>query len=157
MSFNPDLPKWIHASLMKHFKTVADGIGVEYYAEGLDDPTSDVYQNTNLSLRIDGPWSREGSSLTDYWVEVQAFLTVIGDLENHYTVLDYAGTVAQSLRGVIPVYQIPESPLTQVGCLDIDRETVESVRIVNFSRVSESSKVKQISVIARLVYESSDV
>lgn len=156
MAYNPDVPKWIYASLVKHFSTVASNLGLEYYPEGLDDPTSEVYQNSNLSLRVDGPMSMEGSSLTDHRVEVQAFLTIIGD-QNFYTVFDYAGTVAQELRGVIPVYTIPEAPAVQVGCLDIDRSTEESVRLVNFNRVSTSSKVRQIAVVARLLYESSDI
>lgn len=156
MSYNENIPKWIYASLAKHFSSVATAVGLKYYPEGLEDPNSEVYQNSNLSLRVDGPWAVEGSSLTDHRVEVQAFLTIIGD-QNFYTVFDHAGTVAQSLRGVIPVYTIPENPALQVGCLDIDRSTEESVRIVNFNRVSTSSNVRQIAVVARLLYESSDV
>lgn len=152
MSYNAKMPKWIFASLCKHFNDVATGLGIPFYAEGLDDETSNVYQNTNLSLRVDGPVTHEGSSLDYYRVEVQGFLTGIGEVPG-YTLHDYAGTVAESLRGVVPVYQIPEAPLVQVGCLDIDKKAVESVRIVNFSRVSTSSNVRQIAVVARLVLD----
>lgn len=149
----------IYGSLAKHFNNLASStLQIPFYAEGLDDEDSEVYQNTNLSLRVDGPLTLEGSSLTDHRFEVQAFLTLIGkDVSNIYLGPNYAGLVAKSLRGVIPVYDIPSNPSTQVGCLDIDRSSVESVRIVNFGRVSTSSKVRQIAVVARLLYESSDV
>lgn len=156
--YNANVPKWIYASLCKHFNTVAAGMSIPFYAEGLDDETSEVYQNTNISFRMDGPLSYEGSSLTDHNVDLQLFLTAVGELESGYDVWDYAGTLAEALRGVIPVYQIPESPATQIGCLDLDpRRAVESVRIVNFSRVSTSSNVRQMAAVARLLYESSNV
>ena len=152
MSYNQKLPKWIFASLAKHFASVAQGIGVKYYAEGLDDETSEVYQNTNLSMRVDGPATFEGSSLDYYRVDVQAMLTGVGEVAG-YTLHEYAGIVAESLRGVITIYQIPESPTTKVACLDLDSKTVDSVRVVNFSRVSTSSNVRQIAVIAKLMVE----
>ena len=155
-TFDPKTIAYIHGSLAKHFKTVADGLGIPFYSEGLDDPTSEVYQNTNLSLRVDGPMVMEGSSLTDYRVEVQAFLTFIGK-SGHYDNLDYAGTVAEALRSTIPVYDLPNATPTQVGCLDLDRSSVESVRLVNFSRVSTSSNVRQIALVSRLLYESGQV
>lgn len=152
MAFDTKKVSQITGSLSKFFKTVADGLGIEFYSEGLDDETSEVYQNTNLSLRIDGPWSIEGSSLVDYHVEVQAMLTGIGE-DDGYALTDYAGAVAEALQSTIPVFDIPANPSEEVGCLDIDPGTVDSVRIVNFGRTSTSSKVRQFGVIARLRHE----
>lgn len=152
--FNPKIPVWVYGSLCKYFDTVAAGLGIPFYAEGLDDIKSLVYQNTNISFRLDGPLVDEGSSLTDFRFEVQLFLTVIGRT-NQYEIHNIAGQLAEAVRSVIPVYQIPDDPLVQVGCLDHDLSAVENVRMVNFSRVSTSSNVRQIALVSKLMYESS--
>jgi len=154
MSMNPNIPKWTIASLAKHMRVLTTALSIPLYVEGVDSPTEENYQNTNLSLRVDGPAVIEGSNWTTYRVAVQGLVTFVGD-KTAYDLHDYAGQVAEVLRGVIPVYQIPESVATQVGCLDVDPRSVESVRLVNLGRVSTSSNVRQISVIAELILDIS--
>jgi len=161
MSMNPKIPANVIASLAKRFKTLTTIFTSEttptpfpLYVEGVDSATEEDYQNTNLSLRVDGPTVIEGSSWTTYRVSVQGLVTAVGD-RTAYDLHNYAGRVAEVLRGVIPVYDIPDNPLVQVGCLDIDPRSVESVRLVNLGRVSQSSNVRQISVIADLILDIS--
>lgn len=150
--FDHRVPKWIIASLAVAFKALADDLGIPLYVEGIDSPTEEDYQNTNLSLRFDGPAPIEGSNWTTYRVTVQGLVTAVGD-NSAYTLPDYAGRVAEVMRGVIPVYQYPEDPAAHIGCLDIDPRTVESVRLVNLGRVSASSNVRQISVVSSLILD----
>lgn len=150
--FEKKMPKWIIASLAKRFKVLTDSLGIPLYVETIDNPTEEDYQNTNLSLRVDGPTPVEGSNWTTYRVSVQGLVTAVGN-RNAGVLHDYAGEVAEVMRSVIPVYQIPESVATQVGCLDIDPRSVESVRLVNLGRVSSSSNVQQISVISDLILD----
>jgi len=154
MSMNPKMPKWVIGSLSKEFKVLTTALSIPLYVEGVDSPTEEDYQNTNLSLRVDGPTVIEGSNWTTYRVSVQGLVTFVGD-KTAYDLHDYAGQVAEVLRGVIPVYQVPESIVTQVGCLDVDPRSVESVRLVHLGRVSSSSNVRQISVIADLILDIS--
>lgn len=150
---NENMPKWIFASLCKFFNETAITLGLPFYAEGADDPTSEVYQSTNLSFRVDGPMVVESSSLSWYRVETQGLLTEIGRPTNRYSLHGQAGEVAKAMRGGIPVYQIPESPATLVGCLFPDPSTRDSVRVVNLGMLSASSKVRQISVIGKYFIE----
>jgi len=152
MSMNPGVPKWCIGSIAKRFKVLTTTLSIPLYVEGLDTPTEEDYQNTNLSVRVDGPTVVEGSNWTTYRVSVQGLVTFVGD-KDAYTLHDYAGSVAEVLRGVIPVYQIPDDVSIQVGCLDIDPRSVESVRLVNLGRVSQSSNVRQISVIGDLILD----
>lgn len=149
MAYEPLLAQRIFGSLAKHVNTLATSLGVKFYAEGVDDESSEVYQNTNLSLRVDGPRTIEGSSVSWNSVDVQVMVTCIGG--EPYLPWQLAGAVADSIRGVIPLYNIPSNdPLVQVGCLDIDPSLADSVRLVNLSRVSTSSNVRQIAVVTRL-------
>lgn len=151
MAYDPLLAQRIVGSLAKHFDTLATSLGIKYYPEGVEDPNSEVYQNTNISLRVDGPYTIEGSSVSWNTVDVQVLLTVIGQTEDTYLPWRLAGQIAESLRSVIPVYNIPSNdPLVQIGCLDIDNTQPDSVRLVNLSRVSTSSDVRQIALITRL-------
>jgi hypothetical protein len=150
---DPRIPVQVLASLAKRIKTFTSTIGsMVLYVEGVDTPTEEDFQRDNLSLRVDGPTVIESSSWTTYRVSVQVLVTAVGD-RTAYGIHQTAGKVAEVLREVIPVYDIPGNPLVQVGCLDIDPRTPESVRLVNLGRVSQSSNVKQISVIANLILD----
>jgi hypothetical protein len=151
---DPNMPKWIFASICKFFKEEADLLSLPYFAEGADDPSSEVYQQTNLSSRVDGPLITEYSGSTSYRVDIQGLLTEIGKRRNGYQLHDEAGVIAEAMRGGIPVYQIPEAPEQVVGCLLPDPRSMESVRIVNLGVLSTSSKIRQISVVGKFYIEN---
>lgn len=151
---NPFIPKWTIASIAVACKVLTDELEIPLYVESIDTASEEDYQNTNLSVRVDGPSVIEGSNWTTYRVNVQGLVTMVGD-HDAYLLHDYAGQVAELLRGVIPVYQFPEEPLIQIGCLDIDPRTLESVRLVHLGRVSASSNVRQIAVVAALILDIS--
>lgn len=151
---NPDMPKWIFASVCKFFSEEAQTLSLPFFAEGADDPKSEVYQKTNLSSRVDGPMVVEHSGSTTYRVDIQGLLTEIGRRRNAYQLHDEAGKIAEAMRGGIPVYKIPEDPTTSIGCLLPDPRTMESVRIVNLGDLSVSSKIRQISVVGKFYIEN---
>lgn len=150
---NANIPKWVFGSLCKFFDAEATNISLPFYAEGADDPSSQVYQRTNLSLRMDGPQVYEYSGSTVYRFEVQALLTEIGIRRGGYALHNDAGTMMEAMRSGIPIFQIPNSPLVQVGCLFPDTRTSESVRVVVLGDMSVSSKVRQISVLGKYYIE----
>lgn len=151
---NPNMPKWIFASVCKFFSEEANLINLPYFAEGADDLSSEVYQRPNLSSRVDGPMVMEHSGSTYYRVDVQGLLTEVGKRRDGYQLHDEAGTIAEAMRGGIPVYQIPEAPEQVVGCLLPDPRSMESVRIVNLGLLSTSSKIRQISVVGKFYIEN---
>lgn len=155
---NPNIPKWVFGSLCKFFSEEAANISLPFFAEGADDPTSEVYQKTNLSMRMDGPMVVEHSGSTVYRFEVQALLTEVGKRRAGYALHDEAGTIMEAMRSGIPIFQIPYVPSggdspTQVGCLLPDPRTMESVRVVVLGDLSVSSKVRQISVVGKYYIE----
>jgi hypothetical protein len=150
---NPNMAKWIFASVCKFFSEEVTELSLPFFAEGADDPKSEVYQNTNLSSRVDGPMIVEYSGSTAYRVDIQGLLTEVGKRRPAYKLHDDAGKIAEAMRGGIPVYQIPEAPEQVVGCLLPDPRSVESVRIVNLGDLSVSSKVRQISVVGKFYIE----
>lgn len=151
---NPDIGKWVFASLAKFFSQQATALSLPFFAEGADDANSEVYQNTNLSMRVDGPVVHENSGWQEYRFEVQGLLTQVGVPSNVYTPYDRAGTIAEAMRSGIPIYKIPDNPSELFGCLLPDTRATETVRVVNLGILSDSSKVSQISVVGKYQIES---
>lgn len=147
---NVNLPKWVTASVAVNLKAVVDTLtGVEFFVGGVDREEPDQFQKDSIVLRINGPWVRYGSGITRYKFEVMALITDIQtNSENGYQLMNWAGTIANTLSGPIPVYEYPDAS-AQVGCLDIDRDTDDFLRIVPFGKIEKDTEIHQAAVIAR--------
>lgn len=121
MSYNDKWPVYIIGSLNKYFKAALPGY--KFYTIG-EDPrlnTSETY----FWLRIDGPTVIQNSA-NDYRLEVTINLLISCFIERDLYILEkLIGLGSKAFITQIAAYQIPESPLTQVGCLQLESEKLD--------------------------------
>lgn len=157
---NPNLPRWMYSSLAQHFKTVADGIPLNYYVEGVDEPESSDFQNDAALFKMDGPTAYEGSAAAgDEWYAVDLFilLTDIVQLtnDNAYDIHRWAGVFQSSMiDDALTIYKYgdgPDDDASLIGCLVPDNSLRNNVRVVNYGQVDKDLRIKQVSVNGRFL------
>ena len=150
---NVNLPRWIFASMSDHFQTVADGISLRFFIEGLDEAEALDFQVDSGLFRMDGPIAYQGSSgLEWYKVEMQILLTdiVATTNDNAYDIYTWAGVFQGSmLNDSLPIYRYgsgAEDDDSLIGCLEPDTSVRNNVRVASYGMVDKDYRVKQASV-----------
>jgi len=149
MSLEPNMGRWAAASVAQHLKTpIATTLGLTYFVEGVDRESPAWFQTDSAVLRVTGPKMKFGSGTTRYQFEVMVMLTdLVDDSENGFLNHDRLGAIANALCDPIPVFAYGDGD-AQVGCLDIDRNAAEFLRIVHFGKMDKDTEVVQAAVIA---------
>lgn len=149
MTLHPDLLKWIYASVSVMLKPVVeDELGIKFYVEGVDRETDSAFENESVLLRIVGPTYIPGQGEDRYKVEVLALVTNLpGHNQNAYMPLSRGGTLANNLSSPIPIKKYGDGE-EHIGCLDIDRDSREFVRVVNYGLIEKDLTVHQVGVVA---------
>lgn len=148
----PRLARWVTASLATLLQpVVVDELGMVFFVEAVEREKPEWFQKDSAVLRVVGPTPRFGSSVSTYKFEVMVMLTdLVTDSANGYEIMNRAGTIANVLSGPIPVYQYPDGA-TQAGCLDIDNQARDFLRVVPFGKLDKDTEVVQTAVIASYV------
>lgn len=144
---NVNLPRWVTASLATTLKTTVDSLSMEFFVEGVDREKPEWFQTDSTVLRVTGPIPKFGAGITRYKFEAMVMLTDhVDDTENGFLNINRAATIANALSGPVPVYEHPGG-VTQVGCLDFDRDASEPLRIVHFGKLDKDNEITQAAVI----------
>lgn len=147
-ALEPLLGRWVVASLASLMQPVAvNTLGLTFFVEGVDLESPEWFRTDSLVMRVTGPKIHEGSGVTRYRFEVMCMLTdLLQGGQNGFQNHDRLGTIANVLCGPIPVLKYG-GDLSQVGCLDIDRNAKEWLRTVHYGKLNKDNEVVQASVI----------
>lgn len=147
---DPNLPRNIVASLAQYFQPIVDGLKIEYFVEGINNPIDKVFQKDSAVLRVNGPIVNEGSNGYEWYkVEFQILLTDLIEptTENAYAIHTWAGKIQEAFLGVIPILNQDNDVL--IGCLEPDRSVKNNIRTVNYNIVDIDLPIRQMSVNGR--------
>lgn len=144
------LPRWVTASIAQRLKPVAETtLGLQFFVEGVDREEMNWFRKDSAVLRVTGPTPVFGSATTRYRFEAMVMLTdLVDDAANGFLNHDRLGTIANALCGPVPVFAYGNGD-AQVGCLDIDRNASEFLRIVHFGKLDKDTEVVQGAVIVK--------
>lgn len=160
---NENWPRWIHASIHKHFKdnafdpwnaSVADhNMPIVTRFDGIEELTQEfINKPFRAELRINGPNMREQSQgCYQLNVQVNILYTIcMESLENAYAPLAFGGLVQQIAQTCIPVMQYGCFPgdddTVLVGTLTTRPRRNENVNLINFAQLNETDEVVQQAI-----------
>ena len=138
---NQDLPRWVYASVSKHFQ-VCETVDFPMIVEGQN--RDHVAQKDFYELRIDGPTEyRLSNNVNEYYVNIDILLQSRVDDSNYHRLAQNVGIVAATFTP-IEVFKYGKNP-TDTGdlvlCLNCD-----SVRITYLGQVKVGIEVQQAIV-----------
>lgn len=145
MAQDPNWPRWIRASISKHF---VDGKGTNNYLflEGQDRDTS--LKADWAELRQMGPWMQEVSK--DYWLfdmRINLFIACGIDQTDLYKMQRLQGIYAPLFVNTIPVLRLgtgPDDDQTLMECLQLSPLRHEQIQILNFGQVNTTDHVTRM-------------
>lgn len=151
------IPRWTFASLADYFKLQADGVPLNFFAEGLDEDEPSDFRNDSVLFRLNGPSPRKGSGIKIWKLEVQILLTdlVTSTGESPYDIYTWAGIFALAMENSIPITKVGtgvDDDQTLLACLEPDPSVSNHIRIVNYGQVDITARVRQVSVNGRFQF-----
>jgi len=150
MSANPNWPRWIFATVSKHFTDAGTVAGFPLFIEGQHRATRKL--KDFFELRMDGPTLREVSK--GCWilrVEINILVQSTMDDTNYHRIHQSVGVAAAAFEKAISVFKFgnnPQDDQTFVGCLQLlqSRETRDYIEINHFGQIDPQTKLVQSSV-----------
>ncbi len=163
MSADPNLVRWVFASVAYALKAVATENELAVLVEHLDERTAAFMQAPDrIEIRITGPFIQELSQgCFRVWVDANVLLEsrFDGSRKNANDILKYAGLFLEAMSTPIAVWNygneegdyVDDDTPTQVfiGCLLPRPGRNESIRVFNFGQTTQTDKMKQSMVDAR--------
>ena len=153
MSYDPNWPRWVQASVADHFKTVCNARGYPSLVEGIDERETDFIESSDrIEIRVNGPFTEEKSK--GYW-HFEVFVNLLisshmgGSLPNAYLGTEMAGYMAQAASDPIPVFKYGngvDDDQSQIGCLAIGRGKSDSVKVIHFGEINKEDRLRQFAV-----------
>jgi hypothetical protein len=145
---DPNWPRWIAASLARHFDAELTLAGLPMYLEGQDRRTDRL--TDYAEFRYTGPRITELSK--DYWqldVDVDVLVVSKTSDSNIYTPEAGVGVVLAAFTPDIPVFRYGKGPQDdpddQLGCLRMVPQT-GGVLVTNFGPPKDQVRLRQASV-----------
>jgi len=157
MAYDANWPRWVQASIAKHFKTVANSNSYASLVEEIEERTTAFQENPQrVEIKINGPFIKEQSK--DYWYfSADAYVLIIshmdGTLDNAYLGTTMAGIMAQAAAATIPVNKLGagvDDDQSLIGCLTLRRGNDESVKVFHFGEIDTENRIRQLGVDVRL-------
>jgi len=144
-----NLARWIFQSLASHFKSVADGISLLYFVDGIDERSSDTMQENHVELRVSGPELKEISN-GYYSVKVIANLLFTKNMDevsaDAFDLIQWTGVFANVMLQPIPIYRKGsgvEDDDTLIGCLQVHKGRNDAVRVFHFGQLDKDTRIRQ--------------
>ena len=153
MSFDPNWPRWVQASVADHFKVTANTYGYASLVEELEERTTEFVESTNrLEIRINGPFIKNPSH--GFWhilvpCNILIFSHMDGTVENVYNGVDIAGVMAQRASEPVSVFKLGSNPQddgTFLFCLTLTKTKGESLNVHHFGEIDAASRLRQFGV-----------
>lgn len=149
---NENLARWVAISIAKHFESVASGLSLPYFVEGIKERTEDYIRADHVELRLTGPFVKEVSR-GYYTVEVavNALFTALMDMAgaDAYRLHRWTGKFQDVMLEPIPVYKYgsgDDDDGTLVFCLVVKKNAVDAVRVYHFGQLDKDNRVIQSEV-----------
>lgn len=150
---NSNWPRWIAASIHKHFLTEVTSLPI--YIEG--EPRSQNTVTDYAELRFDGPYAHEDSR--NQWildVEINVLIGSIPDEKDTHRIYKNEGIIAAAMKPIIKVYKygdgINDDNLL-LGCLHIKQSFNQTIFIARFGQVDPKINLLQSTIEAHYKME----
>ena len=144
-----NLARWIFQSLASHFKSVADGISLLYFVEGIDERSNDTMQENHVELRVSGPELKEVSN-GYYNVKVIVNFLFTKNMNevsaDAFDIIQWTGVFADVMLRPIPIYKKGEGAEDDgalIGCLQVHKGRNEAVRVFHFGQLDKDTRIRQ--------------
>lgn len=147
-----NLSRWLFQSVAIHFESVADGLSLPYFVEGIDERSEDTMRGSHVELRVSGPEYKEHTN-GFYTVKFVINLLFTKNMDevsaDVYDLIRWTGKFANTMLEPIPVYRYgpnPEDDDTLVDCLRVHKGRNEAVRIYHFGQLDKDTRVRMSEV-----------
>lgn len=150
------LPRWIHASIAKHFDTYRDGIRLFIEEQVREDQE---LLGELMELRIDGPIVRQyAPDKYEVTVEINVLLQVVKNPRDLYHVQRQVGVVMAAFHPCIDVREYGEGhsePIPLVGTLVLQTHGRRNMGIVisNFGQLNPTDHLHHVTVEGKYVMD----
>lgn len=147
-----NLARWIFQSVAKHFQSVANGISLPYFVEGVDERTVEEMRVSHVELRLTGPNLKEISNGYFHVDTVINFLFTKNMDEvsaDAFDLIQWTGVFANVMLEPIPIYKKgtgAEDDGTLVGCLQVKDGKNDAVRVYHFGQLDKDTRVRQSEI-----------
>lgn len=141
---NYNWPRWIFASISKHFSDKAVIASLPIFIEGQTRAPSE--NNDYIEFRFDGPSMQEVSR--NYWsidVEVNIMIVSFINEEDLHKIHRNIGLVC-SFFTCIPIMRYGDDRTSLVGIMDTVQEGRERLIVTNYGQVQSDSRMLQATV-----------
>lgn len=152
-----NLARWIFASVAEYFNTIATGLSLPFFVEGVDERSDETMRVNHVELRITGPLVKELSN-NYYRVEVDINLLLTYQMElagaDAYAIVRGCGTFQAAMLNPIPIYKYgPDSgdDDSLIGCLVVKDASANNVNIWHFGQIGKDDRLRQSEVDASFV------
>lgn len=153
---NPNLVRWIRASLGKYFKAVAlaQSPVLPSLVEGIEDRTTEFAEEPDkVEIRTNGPYTKDQGAWSTSRVFVNLLLThtIGGEGKNQYQHDSDVGLFYDAAAGPIPIYKLGSEvgdDSSQVGCAILESGKNDWIRVNTFGKLEENTPIRQTMISA---------
>jgi len=147
-----NLARWIFASIACHFKTVASGLSLPYFVDGIDERDESTMRVDHVECRVTGPFIKEHSRGW-YTADVGINFLFTKQMEiagaDSYDNVRWTGKFMNVMLEPIPIYKYGPDTIddsTLIECLRVKKNRNEAVRVWHFGQISKEDRLKQSEV-----------
>ncbi|MHC4301379.1 MAG: hypothetical protein ACYS7Y_29275 [Planctomycetota bacterium] len=147
-----NLARWLFQSVASHFKSVADGISLPYFVEGIDERSEDTMRVDHVELRVTGPNLKEISN-GFYNVDLVLNFMFTKNMDevgaDAFDLIQWTGVFADAMLDPIPIYKKgsgAEDDDSLVGCIRVKKGKNEAVRVYHFGQLDKDTRVRQSEI-----------
>jgi hypothetical protein len=147
-----NLARWIYISVAKHFSSVASGLSLPYFVEGINERTEDDMRADHVELRQTGPSVKEVSK-NYYTVEhvINALFTAQMDMggADAYRLMRWTGEFQRVMLEPVPIYKFgagADDDKSLIGCLVVKKNSADAVRVYYFGQIGRDERICQAEV-----------
>ena len=147
-----NLARWIFQSIAKHFVSVASGLSLPYFVEGIDERSDDTMRVNHVELRVTGPVLKEISN-GYYTVNTVINFLFTKNMDevsaDAFDLIQWTGAFAEEMLKPIPIYKKGtgvEDDGTLIGCLQVNKGRNDAVRVYHFGQIDKDTRIRQSEV-----------
>jgi hypothetical protein len=147
-----NLARWIFQSIASHFQSVATGLSLPYFVEGIDERAEDDMRADHVELRVTGPTTKEvskGYYLHDVVINFMFTKQMEMSGADAFDLIQWTGVFANEMLEEVPIYRKGTGPAdddTLVGCLKVKKHKNEMVRIYHFGQLNKDLRIRQSEI-----------
>lgn len=147
-----NLARWIFASVANHFQSVASGLLLPYFVEGVDERDGDTMRVDHVECRVTGPFIKE---VSNNWHTVDVGINFLFMKQmsiagaDAYDIVRWTGKFMNVMLEPVPIYKYgPDlgDDDSLIGCLVVKKSRNEAVRIYHFGQISKEDRIRQSEI-----------